>query len=811
MDGKQTKIQGLEDELAILRQRVADLEFSIGEFKKAETAIVESEQRFKLLYQLAPFPYQSLDEEGNFTEVNHAWLDTLGYEREDVIGRNFSEFLHPDWVDHFKVNFPRFKAVGEVLGVEFEMVKKGGQPILVSFHGRIGRDVQGGFPQSYCVFQNITEQRRAEKRLRENEERYRRIVETANEGIFETNADQIVISVNQKLADMLGYLPEEIIGKQLECHLFPEDLDDQEKWSKRNKGRDGNYERCLRRKDGGKCWAKVAATAVKTEDGKFIGAFGMVTDITERKQAEDALRKSEERFLLAVDASKDGIWDWNLDTDHVYYSPAYVTMLGYGPDEVPADSSTWADRIHPEDKDAALKANIDCIENRRDDFAVEFRMQAKNGEWRWILGRGKAVHRNAKGRAVRMVGTHTDITESKRAEAERINMERRLQKLQKAESLGRMAGSIAHHFNNKLGAVLGNLELALYDLSEGSGVRASILKSMKAAHQAADVSQMMLVYLGQTIGPNEPIDLVATIRELLQFSMVSVPRHVHLKTDYPPMRAIIHGNSDQIKQLLANLVSNATEAIGQNDGDITVAIQVVQRAEINGLRLFPIDWEPNAEQYVCLSVSDTGCGMDLSTIENVFDPFFSTKFKGRGLGLSILLGLVRAHDGATTVVSTPGRDTTFRVFFPLHALEALPPLKEEPLVSRQVEKGGLVLLVDDDPEIRDMAKDMLERMGYGVLAASSGAEAVKLFEEDPEAFRLVITDLTMPGIDGWETLTVLRKIRADIPVVLASGYDEAHAMGRDCADHPDAFLHKPYSMDEIKSAIDKSLQTVSRG
>ena len=524
----------------------------------------------------------------------------------------------------------------------------------------------------------------------------------------------------------------------------------------------------------------------------------MVLDLTERKRVEQEAAK----LAAIVKSSDDAIIGKNPDGVITSWNRGAEKIYGYAESEIvgkpisiliPPGHEDDVPQILAKIKSGETIHHYETVRRRKDGQEINVSLTV-------------SPIRNDQGGIVAASTIGRDITEGKRAEAERSQMEQRLKELEKAESLGRMAGSIAHLFNNKLGAVIGNLELALYDVPQEADVRASIVEAMKTSQQAAEVSQMMLAYLGQTIGRNEPLDLVETVRESLRFSSASTPQHVHLETDYPSMRPIILGNNAHIRQILTNLVSNAAEAIDQNEGDITVAIQVTQRAEVRGLRFSPIDWEPKAEQYVCLSVSDTGGGMDQATQKKVFDPFFSTKFTGRGLGLSVLLGLVRAHDGAITVLSSPGRGTTFRVFFPLHTLEAVPPLKEEPLTSKLVEKGGLVLLVDDAPEIRKMVTTMLKRMGYEVLAASGGAEAVKLFEENPDGVRFVITDLTMTGMDGWETLTALRKIRPDIPVILASGHDEAHAMGRDYADRPDVFLHKPYSMGDFKSAIDKVLQ-----
>ncbi|MDR3555768.1 MAG: ATP-binding protein [Syntrophobacteraceae bacterium] len=520
-------------------------------------------------------------------------------------------------------------------------------------------------------------------------------------------------------------------------------------------------------------------------------------EVAERRKAEDELKSERDALNTLMDGlASSGVGVSVISSDFEIISQNQVMVERFGESAGRRCYEVYRDREFPCN-------GCHMREALRGGNAGRTRFDARDGRTYELF---VAPLRGSDRTCNRVIEVFGDVTALKRAEAERLDMEKRLQKLEKVESLARMAGSIAHHFNNKLGAVLGNLELALFDLPEASEVRASIVESMKAAHQAADVSLMMLAYLGQTTERKEPFDLVETVRDSLQFSSASTPRHVSLKTDFPPLRPIILGNKVHINQILTNLVSNAVEAMDQNESGITVAIQMTLRPEIEGLRLFPIDWEPKAAQYACLSVSDTGCGMDVATQEKIFDPFFSTKFTGRGLGLSVLLGLVRAHDGAITVKSSLGRGTTFRVFFPLHSFETVPLLKKESPACLPIEKGGLILLVEDDPGVRNMAETMLKRMGYKVLAASNGPEAVKLFKENPERVRFVITDLTMPGMDGWETLAALRKIRPHIPVVLASGHDEAYAIGLDHADTPHVFLHKPYSMSQLEAAIDKALQ-----
>jgi CheY-like chemotaxis protein len=390
----------------------------------------------------------------------------------------------------------------------------------------------------------------------------------------------------------------------------------------------------------------------------------------------------------------------------------------------------------------------------------------------------------------------------KEAETRLQMMEHRLYQARKEESLGRMAGGIAHHFNNQLGVVMGNLELALWNLPQESVVRAIILESMKASRRAVEMSRLMLAYIGQTKELKGPLDLAQLVRETIPLLDASMPGQVRLKTKLPPQGPIILGDAVNIKHVVTNLVSNAVEAVAENEGSATVAVQVTAAEDMRGLRFFPLDWQPEATRYACLSVADTGCGMDEADMEKIFDPFFSTKFTGRGLGLPVTLGLVRAHDGAISVESTPGQGAVFRVFFPLLTEESVPSSKEEPPLARLAKVGGLVLVVDDEPGMRDMAQAILKKiLGHEAITAGDGYDAMEIFRARKDEIDLVLLDLSMPGMDGWETLAQLRAVRPDIPVVLASGHDEAQVMQGHHPHRPQAFIHKPYMSEDLREAI----------
>lgn len=389
----------------------------------------------------------------------------------------------------------------------------------------------------------------------------------------------------------------------------------------------------------------------------------------------------------------------------------------------------------------------------------------------------------------------------KRAEEERRQSEYRLLQAQKAESLGRMAGAIAHHFNNLLGVVMGNLEMAGMDLPRGSSAEVKISEAMKASRQAVDISSLMLAYLGQRLMKSAPVEISEICREALPLLALSLPKGVNLRTDLPVPSPIILADAIQVRQVLNNLVVNAGEAMGEGNGEVTVAISETPVSGIQTSRFYPPEWEPGASDYVRISVSDTGPGMDTETLNKVFDPFFSTKFTGRGLGLPVVMGIVKAHGGMVAVESLPGRGSVFQVFLPLLKKESPTSTPTEPVHPAPSPGRGVVLLADDEPMFCKMARTMIEHLGYEVVTAFDGVDALEMFRRHRDHIRCVVLDISMPRMDGWETLGALRALKPGLPVILASGFDEAKAMQGDHSELPQAFLSKPFRLKELEAAL----------
>ncbi len=514
----------------------------------------------------------------------------------------------------------------------------------------------------------------------------------------------------------------------------------------------------------------------------------------ERCALAEALRASEFRYRRLFESAKDGILILDAETGTIEdMNPFLIELLGCVR-EASLGKKIW--ELAPFKGIATSAADFAGLQAkeyiRPEALALETakgrRIEVDFASHAFLVNQHKVIQ-----------GHFRDITEAKRAAAERAQLEAQNQHLQKAESLGRMAGALAHQFNNKLQAVIGNLELALAGVSSRDPkTTASLNEAMHAARQAAKTSGLMLTYLGQAPHENKPLDLAALCLQSLPLLRSSQP--VVLETDLATPGPVINSNANQIQQVLTNLVTNAWESGGASRGAVRLSVKTVSARDIPTTHRFPVDWQPLAQTYACLAVVDTGCGIAVTDIEKIFDPFFSRKFIGRGLGLPVVLGILRTHNGAITVDSEPGHGSAFRVYFPVAtSITSPPPASATPDAAFEV--GGTVLVVDDDAALRKLAATMLTSLGFTVLTAQDGVEAVEVFQQHQSEIRCVLTDLTMPRRNGWETIAALRTLCADLPVIMASGYAVTGMMEGAHPERPQAYLGKPYTLKELRTAL----------
>ena len=453
--------EDLLKEIESLRLRVADLEEIQARLTHMERALRESEERFRILYENTPLGYHSLDREGRIVEVNTAWLETLGYRREDVIGRWFGEFLDSDYVEQFRDTFRSLKDTGKAYRIEFDMVREDGSTISTAVDGQIGRDGQGRFKQTHCIVRDLTEVRRSERALRESEALFRTMFHQAAVGVaqIESLTGQF-IRINQKYCDIVGYSRDELERLTFADITHPEDLPaDLENMQRLCDGliREFSVNKRYRRKDGSIVWVNLTVSpmwAVGEDPGYHVA---VVRDITDQKQAEEALEQSEERFRLAMEATNDGLWDWDLKTDQSYRSPRFYSMLGYDEEDYPPGFKRGLELIHPDDRKPTIKALNACLTGETRTHEAEYRMLHKSGHWVWILSRGKVLARDGSGAPLRMVGTHIDITERKLANEALQVSEANLKKAQEIGKMGSwtydMSGNIT--FSDELYRIYG--------------------------------------------------------------------------------------------------------------------------------------------------------------------------------------------------------------------------------------------------------------------------------------------------------------------------------------------------------------------
>jgi PAS domain S-box-containing protein len=653
--------------------------------------------------------------------------------------------------------------------------------------------------------------------LRESEERHRAISEVSSDYCFGFRvAPGGRVSddwVSGARARVTGYRPEELSGVHWLSIIHPEDrasvraLFDEVRAGKRSR-----LAYRIVTRDGRVRWLDNSLM-VTEEDGGAYRVVGAARDVTEQKEAERALRASEERYRIVSSLSADYSFSLLVDPDRTvraeWITPAFTQITGYEVTEI-ADPARWIELVHPEDRKRCSQEFEAAVRARGG--RMEYRVLTKGGETRWNQAEFRLAGRRPDG-SDRLVCAVYDVTERRRAEAERRQLEQHMQQMQKLESLGILAGGIAHDFNNLLTVVSGNVRLALDDLAadaarSGAGssgrIRERLERIRMAATHATALTEQMLTYAGKSSISLEPLDLGEVTRGMLDLLRASVGDDCTLETDLAPALPAVEADAGQIGQVLLNLLINASEAL-EEVGRVGLSVGVVDAERAYLSRTYGTrDLPPGP--YVYLEVRDEGRGMDAATQKRIFEPFFTTKFSGRGLGMAAVLGIVKAHRGAIRIESAPARGTVVRVLFPPAARAAV-SVEAEPPVGAVRPGGGTVLVVDDDASVLELAQEFLRRAGFAVVTAGGGEEAVALLAAEPAAIDGVLLDLAMPGMDGEETFLALRALRSDLPVVLVSGYDAQHASLRFGAPGLRHFLSKPYEPAALVAKVEEALRT----
>ena len=727
----------------------------------------EAERRFRTLFEKSPDAFMLLVD-GVFMDCNEATLALFGARREEFVGRSPFDLSPPNQPDG---KGSRAAAMAHVRGAmtagtaKFEWVHRRLDGADFWADVALTSLAIGGEKVLFAAVRDISLRKRAERELRSVSSRHEAILAAVPDIVMEVDVAKVYTWANRAGHTFFG---DDVIGREAADYFVGE----QQTYTAVSPLFEGDdsvvyIESWQRRRDGEKRLLAWWCRALKDEAGKVSGALSTARDITESRRAEEALRDSEERYRKLIDASPQGIFIVEASSrTGRYANPKFRRMFGY---DANAIERLCVDDLHPEDELPAVQRHFEEMLAGRERHAPELRCRRADGT---LFHADVSVALIELGGEACVAGMFADATARMVSEERRREMERRLLHAQKLESMGVLAGGIAHDFNNLLTAILGNLDLTLEELPPESPVRGSIASAIRAANSAADLTRQMLAYSGKGRFVIQQVDLNEVVRANADLFRSAVARTAALVLDTGARIPLVEADPAQIQQVLMNLVTNASEAIGGRAGTISLTTGVVDCGD-QYLKGSQLEAKPEAGRFVFVEVKDDGCGMDEEARCRMFEPFYTTKFTGRGLGMSVVLGIVRGHKGAVFVESQVGRGTAIRALFPAGAPGVrVTPDPERRTPSPSGRMSGTLLFVDDEAAIRSLGEAFAERLGFRALVAADGEAGLALFEAHADEIDCVILDLTLPRMDGLRAFREMKRLKPGVRVVLTSGYSE---------------------------------------
>ena len=642
------------------------------------------------------------------------------------------------------------------------------------------------------------ELRRAQVELEASRARYFDFYDLAPVGFFTVSEKGLILEANLTAATMLGVARDALVKQSISRFIFKKDQNRYYLYRKQlfETGAPQACDLRMRRRDGTQFWAHLTATAAQDADGAPVSRV-VLSDIAERKQAEKALRDSEARFRTAFENAAIGLSLVTSDGIYLETNSAMANMIGYDRSEL--IGKPVADFTHPDDLDRRNQFVRDLWEGNVSSGEQERRFVHRNGSVVHTLI-WASVQRDESGKPLYFISLVQDITKHKQTEAENKKIESQLLHAQKMEAIGTLAGGIAHDFNNILSVIIGNTEILSFGEDIDPSVRSGLDQILAASQRAKQLVSQILAISRNGKQEKILINLKPIIKETLEFLRASLPTLIQLRHHLEPDAGTIMAEPSQMQQVLMNLCVNAGHAMEKDGG--------VLQIDLSNAALTQEDtrFDPKVEpgDFVKLTVSDTGHGMEPPVLQRIFDPYFTTKElgKGTGLGLTAVHGIVTSHGGMIRVDSEVGKGTTFTIFLPrAMGFEKVEDKPRQPL-PMGTEK---ILFVDDEKVLADLGRQILGELGYQVETRTSPVEALEAFRANPQKFDLVITDLTMPQMTGLNLASKIMEIRPGMPIILCTGFSEqaneraASAMGI-CA-----FLLKPLVMRDMAGAVRKAL------
>jgi len=769
--------------------------------KQAEETIRESEKKYRTILESMQESYFEIDLKGNYTFFNDSLCEDHGYSRQELMGMNYKAYTTPETAKRAYQFFNEIYRTGRPKrSLDHVIIRKDGSRRIIDMSISLMLSPSGEPIGFWGVGRDVTERIEAEQALKKSEERYRTILDTMEEGYFEDDLKGTLTFINDAGCRLMGYDRDELIGMTYRNYSSPETARHMYEVYHRI-FESGNPEFMMDyeiiRKDGSVRTHQANAALLRDHAGEPKGFRILVRDVTERKKAEDALRLSEERYRTILDTMEEGYYEVDLKGSFTFVNDAGCRLLGYERDELVG--MNYRNYHSPETARHMYEVYHPMFETGKTEFLMDYEVIRKDGSVRTHQA-NSTILRDHAGRPKGFRVLARDITERKRAEDEKAKLEAQLLQAQKMESVGRLAGGVAHDFNNMLSVILGYTELIKLRLEPDNPLLHDLMEIERAAGRSKDITAQLLAFSRKQIISPRPMNL----NDLISSTQKTLARLIGEDIDlrFYPGEGLwsIRFDLSQMEQILVNLAVNARDAM-PHGGKLTVeTANILMNEDYCRVHL-----GSTPGPYVLLAVSDNGSGMDKETLQNVFEPFFTTKEigKGTGLGLATVYGIVQQNNGFINVYSEQGQGTTFKIYLPrsMDGVEVSEEILEQPVALG----SGKILLVEDDDLMRKMTTDMLKTIGYSVLAVGSPLDALSICEEKDARFDLVITDVVMPGMSGRELRDKLGIIRPDIKVLFMSGYTSNVIVHHGVLEEGVHFIQKPFSLNDFARKIQEAM------
>jgi two-component system cell cycle sensor histidine kinase/response regulator CckA len=777
-----------------LEHRIQELEHAEFKRKRAEKALQESEERYRSVVEDLPVLVCSFLPGGEITFVNKAYCEYFGKTSEELVGTTFLLLIPEADQKAVMGNISALTVESQTQSHVHKVIAPNGDIRWQRWTNRAVFDARGHAVGYQSIGEDITDYKQAEAALRESEERYRQLVESTTDWIWACDVNGIHTYSNDAIISLLGYEPHEVVGSSSFDLMHPEDRERVKNWFReavsQKMGWAGDAIRWLHR-DGFVRFMESRAEPVLDTDGHLVGFSGIDRDITKRKQIEEALRDSEQRYsslfknnhsvMLLIDPETADIIDAN---------PAASSFYGWSQEELTSRKITDINTLTQE---KVLQEMERAKSEQRRHFY--FRHRLASGEIRdvEVYSGPITVYRRQL-----LYSIIHDITERIRAEEDREKLKAQLERTQRMEAIATLAGGIAHEFNNALAGITANIELLDMDLPSDESVRNRVEPMKFSARRMARLTDQLLAYARGGKYQPRAISFNDLVEDTLSLLQHRIDPEIRAEMDLPHGISNVEADLTQMQMVLSAIVDNSIEAI-EGKGRIRI---ITRNEDIDeefakhhpGLKPGP---------YVCLTIEDDGKGMDEETRTRVFEPFFTLKFQGRGLGMAAAHGIVKNHDGWIGVDSELGKGTVVRIYLP--AIEVEVEEEKEPGVELG-EGEGTILVIEDEETLMDLNRTILERLGYRILEARSGAEAVELARTFDGDIDLAILDIRLPDMPGNKVYQDIMEARSDLKVIVCSGYAADGPAQEILTAGAQGFIQKPYSLGSLSTKLNQVLE-----